>query len=378
MIKGITHDQDGSLHKITKYRGKISTGYSPKEPPNTHNSPMAAGFFRMLKEVNKTEKIGASQKVVTKKEWILNQKVQDKLEESLSTGKERNKTPRRIEIVCLYRTPAEMWESSLSMYSSSDGLLCKSYGLGTNARYLEFTPDGERKWTDRLFNGIDGCAFDKCQDYISKKCKPVGIMKCFPTIDMTPNPYRFETRSINTITGIESALHDAWTLVNAAHVIREREAGKSLNFEGLFGHKFYLLHKKVKSGGREVFITDLMPTQEFIDLVMQPIRRGLDMRHKTSNLIGSQGSMSLLQQAGNKLLEAEDAQEVSEETDMDLDAQREIAVNFGADSDSDGDPEVSSATIVDGEKTDSAEIDASKAAAENLLNDNNDSPKKQK
>ena len=141
-----------------------------------------------------------------------------------------------------------MWESCLAMFSSSDGLQCKSNGKGTNAKLLTFTPDGDREWIDRDFDGIKGCLYEKCPDSMSKKCKPLGMMKCFPTVDLTPNAYRFETRSINTIMGMESSFMKLWNLLNVAHAIKEKEAGKGLKFDGFFGAKMYLIHKKIKSG----------------------------------------------------------------------------------------------------------------------------------
>jgi len=372
MIKGLTHDEDGNLHKITKYRGKISTGFAPGEGPNNANFPVAAGFFRMLKEQVITERIGKSQKVVTKKIWSLNEPVQEAIEQALPNP---NKTPRRIEIVCLYKIPSDMWESSMAMYSGSEGLLCKSQGVGTNARYLKFGPNGERDWIDREFDGKKGCLFRECPDYKDGKCKVLGLMKVFPTVDMSANPYRFETRSINTIIGIESALQDMAMLIHAAHAVKQMEAGRTLPFDGFFGARLYLVHKKIKSGGKDVFITDLMPTEEFTLSVMEPIKRGLARKAKNSGLVGASGSVSILDQAGQKLLV-----ENSEETDIDgvvpmeMSDQQEIASQFGADAD----VEVIEQESFEGDKPEPTQEvgDKGKAAAEALLSDEKDSPDK--
>jgi len=321
MIKGLTHDDAGVPHMIIKYRGKISTGYAPNEGPNKKNAPKAAGFFRMLKEVTQTKRVGSSQEQVVIKDWVLNETVQKALETTLDS-----KTPRRVEIVSLYQTPQEMWESKLAMYSSSEGLLCQSQGLNDTAKFLKFTPDGDREWTERK------CLYKDCPDFQSKKCKEIGFMKCFPVIDMTPNPYRFETRSINTILGIESSISQLWNLLRVAHSIKEREANKSLKFDGFFGAKLYLIHKKIKSGGRDVFITDLIPTPDFIQLVMEPIKRGLKFQVDQARIEGGGGTGSMLDigDLEQKLLEVNPDEEA---VPLDQQDEKSIAENFATDAD---------------------------------------------
>jgi len=330
-IEGLTHEK-GELIKVTKYKGKISTGYAPGEGPNTGNHPVAAGFFRMLKEVTRTERIGREKKIVNIKEWVLNEQVQKELEKSLPTA---NPNPRRIEIVCLFKNPNEMWDSSLAMYSQTDGLLCKSHGLGTTARQLQLNGNGERTWIDR--NGQKGCQFRNCPDFVAGKCKPMGLLKCFPVVDMSPNPYRFETRSINTIIGIESAFVDLGNLLWAAHAVKQMEAGHQLPFDGFFGAKLYLVHRKVKSGGRDVYITDLMPTNEFTESVMDPIRRGIEKKNTMSKLVGEAGTLSILDKASQKLLGHEDA-DIEEAVPLDIDDERGIAAGFPTNSDEGEEP----------------------------------------
>ncbi len=360
MIKGLTHDENGNLHKITKYRGKISTGFAPGEGPNNANRPVAAGFFRMLREQVTTERIGGSQKIIHKKEWVLNEGVQTAIEQALPNP---NKTPRRVEIVCLCKDPTDMWESSMAMYSGSEGLLCKSQGAGTNARFLRFGPNGERDWVDREFNGKKGCLFRDCPDYKEEKCKAIGLLKCFPTTDMSANPYRFETRSLNTIIGFESVLHHLGMLLHAAHTVKQIEAGDELPFDGFFGAKLYLVHKKIKSGGKDVFITDLMPTEEFTQSVMIPIKRGLAQKAKDSNLIGAGGATSILEVAAQRLIS-----DNPEETDgvglLDIEDEKHIASEFGADADK------AAETPVGDKVTTTDEVgDKGKAAADALLDD---------
>ena len=350
MIKGLTHDKDGVLQQIIKYRGKISTGYAPNEGPNKKNAPAAAGFFRILKEVTSTQRIGASQNPITIKDWVLNEEMQIKLEKILG-----NKMPRRIELISLFKTPQEMWESSLAMYSTSEGLMCKSHGEGESAKFLTFDADGNRQWIDRGFDGKIGCAYHECPDYQAKKCKPIGLMKCFPTIDLTPNPYRFETRSINTILGVESSLNQLWNLLCVAHAIKEREAKKKLKFDGFFGAKLYLIHRKIKSGGRDVFITDVMPTPDFIAIIMEPIKRGLRHKVEQAKIKATEESVSmLLDNAGQQLLESIPD---DEPVPMDLEDQQNIATQFATNSDNS-----------ESSKSEKITDDAKKKAAEVLLN----------
>jgi len=323
MIKGITHEEDGTQVKVTKYRGKISAGYAPGEGPNKQKYPQAAGFFRILKEVTIQSKVGS--KPITKKEWVLNEKVQEALEQSLPNP---NKMPRRIEIVSLYRTSQEMWESAMTYYSGTEGLLCKSHGKGTPARQLIFDPNGEREWINREFDGVPGCAMEECPDRKAKKCKPTGLLKCFPVIDMTPNPYRFETGSINTIIGIESSLNDMENLLKAAHMVRQIEAKKEIPYDGFFGAKLYLVHKKAKSGGRDIFITDIMPTEEFTASVMEPIRRGMEDKAKSAKMIGEGTSMTALEEAGARLIGDIDAEDA---VPLDIEDEKEMGKTFNPD-----------------------------------------------
>lgn len=355
MIKGLTHNDDGVLNMVEKYRGKISAGYAPGEGPNKQKHPVAAGFFRVLKEITETKRIGSSESTVVIKSWVLNEKIQARLEKTLNS----NKMPRRIELVSLYKTADEMWESCLAMFSSSEGLMCKSHGVGTNARQLTFTPDGDRLWIDREFDGVKRCPYERCPDYISKKCKPLGLLKCFPTVDLTPNPYRFESRSLNTVIGIESSLAKLWNLLNVAHAIKQKEANKSLKFDGFFGAKLYLIHKKIKSGGRDVFISDLLPTESFIADVMEPIKRGLDMKSKQAKLTASTETVSLLELAESSLMESGINDTVDEEAvPLELEDQKHIATEFGADADKSEPQEVTLAdvqkevaeTLLDGSK----------------------------
>ena len=67
----------------------------------------------------------------------------------------------------------------------------------------------------------------------------------------------------------------------------------------------------MKSGGKEIFCTDLMPTAEFSELVMEPVKRGLASKAKMSRIIGEAGSMSLLEAAEFHIVESSKAIEAS-------------------------------------------------------------------
>jgi hypothetical protein len=328
MIKGLTHDvETGVRVRVAKYKGKISTGYGPMEPPNKTNSPVACGFFRMLKEVVRQSRATsgtAAQKMI--KEWVLNEQIQALLEQT-NNG---NKQPRKLQFMSLYKDPSEMWESSLAMYGG-DGLLCKSHGEGTEAKHLTFGPDGERIWKPREFNGVKGCIYQLCPDFISGKCKQTGLMKVHPLVDMDPNPYRFETRSISSVIGIESQIEDLYALSRASHMVRNQELEGKLPFDGLFGARLELRHRKIRSGGRDVFITDLVPSPEFAASLMEPIKRGIE-RNNTAALTSNGISVSLLQSATSAMLEdhsGDYSEIIDDPMDLSVEDEQSIAVQFG-------------------------------------------------
>lgn len=367
MIVGMTHNEDGILNNITKYRGKISTGYEPNEAPNNENRPKPCGFYRMMKEVIKNQRVGVSQEIISVKDWILNVDVQKELEK-INNGSVQ---PKRIEICCLVKNPTEMWESFMAKYSKSQGLLCKSHGKGTVAKYLVLGPNGERTWEER-FKNEGGCPFDQCPDYKEGNCKQMGLMKCYPTIDLNPNPYRFETRSINTIVGFESSFMNLETLLKAAHMVKQIEAGAVLPYDGFFGSKLFLVHRKVKSGGRDVFISDLLPTPEFTQSVMEPIKRGLAARSKQAKIAGIAGNISLLGTASEQMLEASKAAMIEDFSTSEspvpttLEDEQEIAVQFNSDA---GD--IDSSEVIENKENKANVNDViNKQAAELLLKDN--------
>ena len=302
MIKGLTHDESGVANQVVKYKGKISAGYNVGEGPNKENHPVASGFYRVMSEVTINERVGASQKVIPIKKWVLNTALQTKLEEINSNST----TPRLLSLVCLNNTVEDMWESSCCMFNSS-GLACKSHGEGTPAKMLKKLPGDKREWEFRSFNGKPGCAYKECPDYKSGDCTECGTLKVYPTFDMAPNPYRFDTKSLNTILNIESALDRLWNLIKMAHAARVREAGKDLPFDGFFGARLVMKLDKIKSGGRDVWVTSLFPAADYVAELMDPIKRWMEARRNVAALPGAAGSMSLLDLAASKMIGAPEA-----------------------------------------------------------------------
>jgi len=133
---------------------------------------------------------------------------------------------------------------------------------------------------------------------------------------------------------IESSLSDLWSLLNAAHTVRQIEAGKPLPFDGFFGQKLILWHHKVKSGGRDVYITEVLPSAEFTQSVMEPIKRGMLKNVGAAALAGSANIGMLTDQTPQSIPE-------TEAVPIDVEDQRDIAVNFGADADAVDDVEES-------------------------------------
>jgi len=264
---------DGVKNKVTKVIGKISAGYAPNEKPNTGNSPMACGFFRALKQVVVTKNLSGS-RTAQVQEWALNKEVQDKL----ILANNGNEKPRKVSFMCLYETPEQLFRSSLSKFNN-DGLICTSQGEGMVPINLVLNGD-KRDRKPRLFNGEAKCPYKDCPDFKKGDCSVYGVMNIFPDIDLTMQPYQFSTKSINTIVAIESSLDDMYNLSKCAHKILCDEAGRELEFKGLFGVKMELAHRKIKSGGRDVYVTYVNPSREFGEAVMNVIKRGIEKDQK--------------------------------------------------------------------------------------------------
>jgi Recombination directionality factor-like len=315
MIKGLTHDENGIINQTIKYKGKISTGFGPGEGPNKENHPIPCGYFRILKEITINERI--SGQPVVRKEWKINEELQKKLEDTLNGSK----TPRKLDFMCLFSNPEQLWESNLAMYSQTEGLLCRGNGIGTIAKELKKGSRGEREWVDRE------CKFKECPDFKAGRCKAIGLMKIFPLVDISTNPYRFETRSIYTINGIEASLYKLWKLCEAAHKVRKLEAKKDIPFEGFFGMQMSLIHKKAKGGGRDIYITDVFPAPETIASIMEPIKRGIKM-NQTAALTAGNSSLSLLNANSEDVLLLDNPIAPSET--MDIEDEKEIASQFSS------------------------------------------------
>ncbi len=305
-IVGLTHNEDGVMEsKVVKFRGKISTGWGPMEGPNNKNYPCAAGYFIAMKEETINQRVGTKTVPITK--WVENKKVQEALNVSANSP-----SPRQLELVCLYKSPEDFWDSFMAKYSNGEGLMCRSNGLGTEAKYLAFDANGDRMWKKKM------CEFDKCADCISGECKPMGVLKLYPTADATPpNPYKMETRSINTIRNIESSLEDIWNLIRLAHATKEKEAGCTLPFDGMFGLKLFLNHKKTKSGGRDIFVTELLSSMKFRESIMKVISRAVEHNTENIGLEGNEQQQSLLDTAAALMIDNEQpAEDSSDEVEV--------------------------------------------------------------
>ena len=265
MIVGLTHDPETNIIKdFMRFGGKISAGYQPNEGPNKTNAPMASGFFRVMKEVIVTRMEGGQKKQY--QEWVLNEDIQKKLVDE-NNGSEN---PRRIEFICAFEHPEDLWDSHMGKYSSKDGLVCRSQGINTPPMQLVTRKQAGkeiRSREPRLFDGQAKCPYDKCPDFINGSCKQHGIMRIIPLCDISFNLYKFETRSINTILAIESSVRRIYDMAEAAHYARFGQTTDK-KFQGLRNVKMTLVHRKIKSGGRDVFVTHLEPSKEFVKYVM--------------------------------------------------------------------------------------------------------------
>lgn len=345
MIKGLTHDVDsGVMNAMVKYKGKISTGWQPNEGPNKKNSPAAAGFFRFLKQVNETKMMNGVKTVVQK--WSLNDVVQKKLSEINN----KSEQPRRIECMCFDPKPEQMWESYLAKFSQAEGLICKSYGEGTVPTELVYEGD-KRVRKPRLFNGKAMCPYKECPDYKNNICKEMGVLKVYPTVDLSINPYQLTTRSLNTISSIEYALQTMFNAAAAAHKLRCIQTGNdNIKFDGLTGIKFTLVHRKIKSGGRDVFVTQIEHSDDFSSYVMKTIQQGIEGKQKM--LLDGKGGEII---EPNLMIESgiDDGEGETPETPALLSPsdEKDVAVDFAADADKvkkDGDLDAAASKLLNG------------------------------
>lgn len=272
MITGLTHNLTGEANDQTRIRGKISTGYAPKEAPNTKDMAVASGFFRILKPVMVNVMIGG--KPTPMQKWV----VDDVAQKLLIDANKGNTTPRRIEGIFMKRLPSQVWESFMGKFSKSDGLICKSQGKGSVAMEVVYDRNDKRSWKQRKFKDCDTCPYDECPDFKSGACKPTGLLKVHPLIMDRADPYQLSTHSINTILKIESALKQVYDLSAMAYMLKR--GGLDENFMGLAGITYTLIHKKVKSGGRDVFITELECGETFGAYAMRAIKEGIQAQNE--------------------------------------------------------------------------------------------------
>lgn len=284
MIVGLTHTQEKvAIQDEFRFKGKISTGFAPGEGPNKQNYPVACGFFRVLNSVIETKEFKG--KVFQDTSWKLWVEMQKRLETLCGNIA----MPSIVSFVSMFKTPEEMWDSNLSKFSAS-GLACRSNGYGTPAKMLVQEGD-DRQWVNRKFGDFDGCMHETCPDFVSGACKPYGILKLFPLFDPSVEPYKYETKSAYVIKEIEGMLNRIYNLSQISHKCKQEEAGRELQFDGLFGLKFHLVHKKKKLGGKDVFISEVVPSEETSRVIMDPIKRVMSRNFKASLAGGAQVSL---------------------------------------------------------------------------------------
>ena len=109
-----------------------------------------------------------------------------------------------------------------------------------------------------------------------------------------------------------------------AHNLYCQQSGSKTEFEGLRGNRFTLVHRKVKSGGRDVFITQIEYSDKFSNFIMSTLQRGIEAKQDLML------SGEIIEPAN--LLEA--PSEENEDTLMlTFDEQKSVAVEFVADAD---------------------------------------------
>ena len=275
MIKGLTHDVGtGVINRIVKFKGKINTGYGPKEAPNTKNNPVPCGFFRFMKQVIKKETVNG---VPTQyQQWMLDPAMQKLLQEANKGATE----PRRLEAICMNAvSPGDMWESFCGKFSASDGLICKSYGEGSKPMHVVY--EGEKRvWKPRLFKGENICPYTECPDYKEGKCKETGILHVYPLLCDRMNPYQFSTKSKNTILAIESSLEIMYNTMASIYCLANNVRKLGPDFRGLEGITYSLVHKNITSGGKKVFVTQVEFSDEYSAFAMGMIRTHIQGRQK--------------------------------------------------------------------------------------------------
>lgn len=276
MIKGITHDIDGlSLGNVT-WRGKISTGYAPGEAPGGNNrGPQQAGFFRVMREeVTKVDIPGTDGESTMKSSWKLNAAMQKLFQDMVKADK-----PTLLQFTCMYRTPEELWDSFVGMYSKG-GLICRSNGENSVAEQATVDMDGKKSWAPRVSKTANGtttnCQLKNCPDFIAGKCMLHGRLRVFPQFDLSINPYRFDTQSEQSIVQIESMLNQVWFMLGRSHALRCQEAGVQIADNGLLGTQWFLqMTASTNSRGSTNYIVKILPSKALQSYIMEPIKKSL-------------------------------------------------------------------------------------------------------
>ena len=230
------------------------------------------------------------------------------------------------------RTPEEMWESYLGKFSGSEGLLCKSHGEGTVPTEVYY--EGEKRLRrQRLFNGKALCPYKECPDFKKGACKEVGVLKIFPMVDLSINPYQLTTRSLNTIASIECALQTMYNAAMMAWKLKCIQFGdNTIKFDGLMGVKFTLVHRKIKSGGRDVFVTQIEHSEDFSSYVMNTIQKGIEAKQQLL-LEGKRGEIIEPAQLPESTEDDGEGETPEQPSLMSNEDEKSVATEFAADAD---------------------------------------------
>ena len=247
MIYGMTHDDNGKLKKTTSFYGKISTGLPPMSMGNQNNYPVALGHYVVMIKKSKT----IAGELVER--WFKNQEVHKII------GDE----PKELEFFAMGKCVDDIWRSSLQSYTAS-GLFCQGNGKAASRLFIE---NDKRVW-----KGIE-CSGRKCEVFAGGNCSAMGrlIVNLVHDPHVT-TPYRYDTKSINSINSIESGLYDA----ERASWVAWNLSGGKINgpFMGFLGMKFKISLKRKKSGGRQIWYSIVGLSEAEDDRVLQLMVRG--------------------------------------------------------------------------------------------------------
>lgn len=247
MIVGITHDEDGSsIGSEFRIGGKAVIG------EKVNNIPTQLGYWKVKRLGVVTSKVAG--KEVNQKDWIVDDKLQKRLCEI--NGSEK---PTRLPIRLMDHTAAGVFNAEMQKFSTGNGVVCRSCGLGTVATETVKNGDDFIK-RPREFNSPDlkdgTCPLYDCPDFKKKFCKANGYLKFYTNLgagfDDYMYPIQFHSTSPSTIREIEESLSRIESMVKFAASV-DIANGKEVPNVGLFGIQLVLTVFPVKLNGRDVY-----------------------------------------------------------------------------------------------------------------------------